>query len=105
VVGVAFAVVRPGEAAFKSFLRDRPLLPGNPSRTFAKADFNEYCAQWAAELERIATGFVQGDAAVDPKIAPGISNSPCERCHLASLCRIGDAVGEYDDDGNGGGDE
>jgi probable DNA repair protein len=105
VGGVAFAVVRPGEAAFKSFLRDRPLLPGSPSRTFAKADFNEYCAQWAAELERIAMGFVQGDAAVDPKIAPGLSNSPCERCHLASLCRIGDAVGEYDDDGNGGGDE
>jgi hypothetical protein len=47
-------------------------------------------------LERIAASFAQGNAAVDPILPPGTSASPCEHCHLASLCRIGDMDGESD---------
>jgi hypothetical protein len=68
--------------------------------------FDEYTGLWAEELERIAASFVRGDAAVDPKIPPGRSGSPCEHCHLASLCRIGDlAMDDVDGEGEGGDDE
>ena len=95
--GISFATVRRGECGFKGYLRTADLLPGADStkRSFDGVPFDEYAPRWEEELERIAASFAQGDAAVDPRIPPGRSNSPCEHCHLASLCRIGD---EVDDD-------
>lgn len=97
--GVAFANVRKGEAAFRGFLRDKDLLPCTAPRknAFEGLGFEEYTQRWAEELELIARAFVNGEAAVDPKTPPGKSNSTCEHCHLASLCRIGEA-GEDDSD-------
>ncbi len=106
LAGVSFAVVRKGEARFKGYLREKDMLPcTDPSkRTFDGLPFDEYTARWADELERIATSFVQGDAAVDPKSPPGRSGSTCEHCHLTALCRVGDLA--YDDfDEEGGHDE
>ena len=102
VAGVSFAVIRKGEVAFKGYLREKELLPCAVPRgkSFDGLGFDEYIARWADELERIAASFVQGSAAVDPKIGPGHSASSCEHCHLASLCRIGDVA--VDDDTNGG---
>ena len=92
LAGVSFAVVRKGEFGFKGYLREKDLLPcpDPSSRTFEGIAFDEYTGLWAVELERIASSFVHGDAAVDPRIPPGRSGSPCEHCHLASLCRIGE---------------
>jgi len=97
LAGVSFAIVRKDESAFRGFLREKDVLPcAAPGKaTFDGLGFDEYTARWAEELERIAASFVQGDAAVDPKIPPGKSGSSCEHCHLASLCRIGELT---DDD-------
>ena len=108
VAGIAFGVVRRGEAAFRGYMSGPNLLPCAAPRNndFEGQGFEEYSARWAAELERIAASFVQGEAAVDPKIGPGKSNSSCEHCHLASLCRIGDlAEADADAEMDGGEDE
>jgi RecB family exonuclease len=108
LAGVSFAIVRRGECGFKGYLRENDLLPcTDPAkRSFDGMAFDEYAGRWAAELERIAASFVRGDAVVDPKIPPGNNGSPCEHCHLASLCRVGDlATGDADDAGEGDADE
>jgi len=92
IAGASFAVVRKGEPSFKGYLQDKDLLP-SPTPTklaFDGLGFDEYVPKWADELERIARAFVDGDATVDPKTLPGKNGSPCERCHLTSLCRIGE---------------
>lgn len=105
LAGVSFAVVRKGESGFKAYLRDKDLLPcpNAAGRSFDGLPFEEYTARWAAELETIAASFVRGHAAVDPKIPPGKSGSPCEHCHLGSLCRVAD-LPNFDND-EGGPDE
>jgi ATP-dependent helicase/nuclease subunit B len=89
VAGVAFASVRRGECAFRAFLRDQELLPSSPpGRSFDGISFDDYALLWVVELERLAIAFMQGEAAVDPRLAPGKSKSPCTHCHLQSLCRV-----------------
>jgi probable DNA repair protein len=91
LAGVSFAVVRKGESGFKAYLSDKDLLPcPNTAEHIFGLAFDEYTGRWAAELESIASAFVRGHAAVDPKIPPGKSGSSCDHCHLASLCRVGD---------------
>ena len=99
VAGISFATLRPGECGFKGYLREKDLLPcADPSRrSFDGTAFDEYMERWREELERIAVSFVQGDAAVDPKVPMGKSHSPCEHCHLGALCRVGDVAGEESD--------
>jgi probable DNA repair protein len=100
VAGIAFAVVRPGEAEFKNYLRDGKLLGGkNPGgKAFEGLGFDEYMPRWKSEMERLATQFVTGDAAVNPKVPPGKNGSPCEHCHLGGLCRVEDNIAMDDDD-------
>jgi RecB family exonuclease len=108
LAGVSFAIVRKGECGFKGYLRKKDLLPcTDPARrSFDGMTFDEYTVQWAEELQRIAASFVQGDAAVNPKIPPGRNGSPCEHCHLTSLCRVGElATNNGDDEAEGGNDE
>jgi probable DNA repair protein len=108
LAGISFAVVRKGEPVFRGFLREKDMLPcPDPSkRSFDGLAFDEYTGRWAEELKNIAASFVQGHAAVDPKIPPGKSNSTCERCHLKSLCRIGDlAISDPDCELEGENDE
>jgi len=108
LAGISFAYVRKGEPSFKGFLREKGLLPSSAPRknAFEGLGFDEYTVRWAEELESIAAAFAHGDAAVDPKAAPGKNNSPCAQCHLASLCRVGE---QTDDDAEiettGGDDE
>jgi ATP-dependent helicase/nuclease subunit B len=100
LAGISFATVRRGECGFKGYLREKHLLPcaAPTKRSFDGMAFDDYTARWAEELERIATSFVQGDAAVNPRVSAGKSGSPCEHCHLGSLCRVGDlAAGAGDD--------
>lgn len=40
--------------------------------------------EWLECVERLAAGFVSGNAAVDPK------QGACEHCHVKSVCRVGD---------------
>lgn len=100
LAGISFATVRKGESQFRGYLREKDALPcPDPSkRCFDGMAFDEYVDRWADELERIAASFVRGDAAVDPKIAPGKSGSSCEHCHLTSLCRISELADADSDD-------
>jgi probable DNA repair protein len=95
VAGISFAVVCRGECGFRSYLRDKSLLSGasQASRSFARTSFDDSMALWREELERIVRSFAAGDAAVDPRVPRGRSDSPCGHCHLGSFCRIGDEPG------------
>jgi probable DNA repair protein len=108
LAGISFAIVRKGEPAFRGFLRDKTMLPcpDPANRCFDGVAFDEYAARWAEELKNIATSFVHGHAAVDPKIPPGKGNSTCQHCHLKSLCRVGDlAISDLDGDSEGEGED
>ncbi|MGC8517344.1 MAG: PD-(D/E)XK nuclease family protein [Steroidobacteraceae bacterium] len=63
-----------------------PGVQGVESDGSPQAPWAARVAAWQAVLERLATGFVHGEAAVDPK--PGA----CEFCHLGALCRIGEGL-------------
>jgi ATP-dependent helicase/nuclease subunit B len=41
-------------------------------------------SEWLECVERLAAGFVSGNAVVDPK------QGACEHCHVKSVCRVGD---------------
>lgn len=104
VAGISFASVRRGACKFKGYTRSKDLLNCTQPRggTFDELSFDDYTARWAEGLEHIAQDFVRGEAAVDPKIPPGQSNSPCAHCHLTELCRIGELA---DDDAEEAADE
>jgi probable DNA repair protein len=104
LAGVSFAIVRKGESSFKGYLREKDLLPcAIPNKpVFDGLGFDEFTGRWAVELERIATSFVQGAAAVDPRTPPGTSGSPCEHCHLKSLCRVGELADDDPESGSAG---
>jgi probable DNA repair protein len=107
LAGISFAVVRKGECGFRGYLRGTDMLPGAaPSkRSFEGIAFDEYTGRWAEELESIAASFMQGDAAVDPRLPPAKSGSPCEQCHLTALCRVGDLENDDSDCEPDGGDD
>ena len=84
---IAFAQVRAGDMKLVALAAGEGILPG--ARTLpdgrlkrAADTWDEQLVAWRAELERLARGFVQGEATVDPK--PGA----CEYCDLKPLCRI-----------------
>jgi probable DNA repair protein len=87
--GVAFAQVRAGGMKFTGLARADDLLPGvkmpeKAGRSGAGADWEQQVASWRAEIERLARGFAEGDAPVDPKRAL----QTCEYCDVKPLCRI-----------------
>jgi ATP-dependent helicase/nuclease subunit B len=55
--------------------------------------------EWEDSLNALATGFIDGDATVDPKNG----NLTCAQCDLQSVCRISELTGApLSDDDNGG---
>jgi len=91
---VAFAQIKAGTARFLGFARDNDLLPGVPA--FSEPNFarqhgpwEQLVATWKADLARIATGFANGDARVDPKK----NRQTCSNCGLRSFCRIDERYG------------
>ena len=91
VAAVAYALIRADGAGFSGVAREDGILPGlPPGRQGPLQEASEtwpaVLDDWAAELERLATAFHQGEAAVDPK--HGLKT--CERhyCELGPLCRV-----------------
>ena len=75
------------EIGFRGVAAAAGVLPGVEaveSDGSCEAPWAARVAAWQTVLERLAAGFVRGEAAVDPK--PGA----CEFCHLSALCRIGE---------------
>ncbi len=91
-VGVAFAVLRAGEIAFKGVAAEAGLLPDvPPSRPFpeqreAMEDWAAALARWRRTLDRLACAFAAGEAAVDPK--RGAATCRETYCQLQPLCRF-----------------
>lgn len=87
---VGVARVRSGEHAIRGVAREEELLPGvkafAASREAAGCGLDgwpELLVFWKRELERLAAGFLQGEATAAPE-----ERGTCERCDLPGLCRL-----------------
>ncbi len=100
---IALARVRTGDVGFSALAADPNLLPGrfNLHWKGQHPTWSALVDHWSSVLERLATEFSNGDAAVDPKRLP----QTCRYCDLPTLCRINDRGGAVtagapdDDDG------
>lgn len=79
VDGIFFAQLRPRELKAIGFSRDRH-FSGQTAEV--RNDWDMYLAQSRVNVEKIAKGFLEGLAAVDP------IKGACEYCNLKPLCRI-----------------
>jgi ATP-dependent helicase/nuclease subunit B len=89
VVAMATVNVTAREVRFDGIAHSSQLLPKvkgveGPSGTDSGAAWQIRRLEWLACVERLASSFVAGRAAVDPK--PGA----CDYCHAVSVCRISD---------------
>lgn len=93
VDGIAFAVVRPGVSNTKlDGLATPGLLPNRGKG--ADIEFAEQRALWELEIEKLATDFADGDAAVAPRTYP----KTCETCSQRIFCRVNPATQWEEDD-------
>ncbi|MEO8187349.1 MAG: PD-(D/E)XK nuclease family protein [Burkholderiaceae bacterium] len=97
---IALARVRTGDVGFSGLAAEADLLPGRSNHWNGQhASWGALVDYWSDVLERLATSFAAGDAAVDPKRLP----QTCRYCDLPILCRINErggavTVGAADDD-------
>ncbi|MGD2063376.1 MAG: PD-(D/E)XK nuclease family protein, partial [Nitrospirota bacterium] len=98
VAGVAFAVVRPGECCLVGLGEGIPDVGEvEKARGCPVTDWVALRDQWRTALTGLATAFAAGEAAVDPLPAAGGRPIACQRCDLAALCRIHEAVSADDE--------
>jgi probable DNA repair protein len=94
-VAVAFAQVKAGEMRFTALARDGDLLPGGKALGESRSadqhgSWEDLVAAWHADLARIATDFIGGNAKIDPKTYP----QTCRYCDVRSVCRIYERAGK-----------
>ncbi len=86
--GLAYAQVRPRECRFlglgtvEGIKGVRKDIDAAVKRYCSAQDWQALQEQWRANLDRLAAGFLEGDAAVDPL------PRACDYCGLESLCRV-----------------
>ena len=92
--GIAFAQVKAGaqNMKFVALAADETLLP--VKKALPEAGWDAQVAEWGRVLERLASQFAAGDAAVQPK-KPGTT---CRNCDVQPLCRIHERIGALDED-------
>jgi hypothetical protein len=79
---LAFARLRTGKTGFHGLAAEVGLLPGvSPQKD---VDWQEQLEEWRQELDRLATEFRAGWAAVDPRDG----DQTCRTCGLTALCRV-----------------
>lgn len=85
-IGAAFGQVRAGEVALKGVAEISGVGGGvaaaESNRFGLPKEWSSIKTQWKATLESLASDFIKGSAAVDPK-----TPSSCNLCPYASLCR------------------
>jgi len=86
VSAVAFAQVHSGESRFKGYSERAGILGSKESKPKDGRSFTEHKAGWKRVLEDLASQYLEGQAAVDPKRYP----QTCEYCHLHAVCRVGE---------------
>ncbi len=79
VAGVFFGQLKPRELRAVGFGRERH-FPGRAAST--KKDWDSFMEQSTSNVEKIARGFVKGDAVVDP------IKGACDYCSQKPFCRI-----------------
>ena len=89
---IAFAQVKAGDMKFVALAAEKDLVTGaqvlpNGRLKRAEQSWGAQVEAWKIELERLARGFSEGEATVDPK--PGA----CEYCDQKPLCRIHEREG------------
>jgi len=91
VDAIAFAQVRAGDMEFKGLAKDGGILPGvepvEKDRNAKKAGiatWNTLLASLRRELDAIGTGYMAGDARVDPKRG----KQTCANCDHRIACRV-----------------
>jgi probable DNA repair protein len=98
VSAVAFAVVRKGNTGYAGIARAGAPFAGLKPFDQAKAPFKDYAdwdalmSEWQRRLDAIAREHAAGDA----RLAPNPSKA-CRYCHLAGLCRSGQAFLEAEE--------
>ena len=89
VVAMATVNVTAREVRFEGVASRSGMLPGvkgvsSPEGPEPGDAWHVRRREWLSRLERLAAGFIAGDAVVDPK--PGA----CDFCHVRGICRISD---------------
>jgi ATP-dependent helicase/DNAse subunit B len=80
VEGVLFGQVKARELKLVGFSRSRHFKGG--STTALNNEWDDFIEESRDEVERLAAGFLRGDAVVDP------AKTACEYCDLKALCRV-----------------
>ncbi|MBE0615796.1 MAG: PD-(D/E)XK nuclease family protein [Burkholderiales bacterium] len=86
-VAIAFAQVKAGEMKFAALAAEETLLP--VKKSLPDAGWDAQVAAWRTVLERLATQFAAGAAAVHPKNP----RTSCRNCDVQALCRIHERLG------------
>ena len=84
---IAFAQVRAGDMKFAALAADETLLP--VAKSLPDIGWDAQLAEWRRVLERLATQFAAGEAAVQPKHP----QKSCRNCDAQLLCRIHERLG------------
>lgn len=95
VVGAAFAQINNREVVLKGLSENTEIAPGIKDPRDEKnldlpKNWPEILAHWQSTLESLASEFLAGKAAVDPKVAA----TTCRYCELRGFCRIRETVRE-----------
>jgi ATP-dependent helicase/nuclease subunit B len=97
VRGVLFAQIRAGESGLIGSVANAEALRGADSKKIAKLTKEPYDATrrdaWEDALMQLASGFLRGEATVDPKNG----KQTCEYCGLQGLCRVAEVQDPLDD--------
>ncbi len=92
---VVFSIIRDDGCLYKGVVKHGGLLPGLPKGgkvnqylVDAGYEMSKTIENWRQVLHHLMTGFLEGEAAIDPK--HGLKTCENSYCELQSLCRIGE---------------
>jgi ATP-dependent helicase/nuclease subunit B len=89
VDGVFFGELKPRDPRAVGFAREKH-FPGQAAAV--RKDWDSFLLQSRSEIQRLATGFVQGHAVVDP------IKGACEYCGIRSFCRVNEKIAHAQDE-------
>jgi ATP-dependent helicase/nuclease subunit B len=89
VDGIFFGQVKPREVKAVGFSRERQ-FKGQTAQV--RKDWDSYMESAKANVEKLALGFLHGEAAVDP------IKGACEYCGVKPLCRVNEVRGAQEED-------
>jgi ATP-dependent helicase/DNAse subunit B len=98
VAGVLFARVKKGEFRYFGITDDEMIAPGVKGLAAARkvlADcesIEDVIEFWKEKIKTLAVEFKEGEAAVSPVSI----HTSCRYCDIKPVCRIGEAIGDYE---------